>query len=414
MSVFISSTPTTEEDDLKLCKKLLKEDAVNDLNIQLPGFDNIKHFYTNTGRASLYIILKALGISEGDEVIIQSFTCMAVVVPLVWLKIKPIYSDIDLDTYNISLRSIKNRISDKTRAVIVQHTFGIPADIDEIRRYLDEINSKRTKEERVYLIEDCAHCLNIKIDDKYLGSFGDVSFFSFGQDKVVSTTQGGCIISNDENLEKMIEKFYSDIPEMPENMVKYNLRYPRMWSLIKRHYFEPQLISNSNRFSKFTLGKFFILLFRFLGLIKPQASSSDFGSPINDVFKLSNKQKHLLKNQIEKIDKFSKHREECTREYSRFLERDLTGSLIRYPILVDNPSLVKKELQRIRVIAGNWYNYPVIPRGIDLDKVQYQLGSCPNTEYAMEHIINLPTGLDVSNDDLKKITSIVKNHVQNE
>ena len=80
-------------------------------------------------------------------------------------------------------------------------------------------------------------------------------------------------------------------------------------------------------------------------------------------------------------------------------------------MLVNNPDIVKSKLQKIMVIAGNWYNYPVIPRAIDLKKVQYHIGSCPNTEYIMEHIINLPTGVEVKSEDVDNIVSIVKEHL---
>jgi dTDP-4-amino-4,6-dideoxygalactose transaminase len=93
------------------------------------------------------------------------------------------------------------------------------------------------------------------------------------------------------------------------------------------------------------------------------------------------------------------------------LNLDFHGSLIRYPVLVDYPNTVKRKLQQIKVIAGNWYNYPVIPKGIDLDKVEYTIGTCPNTEYVMEHIINLPTGLDVTAKDAEKIVHMVGPHL---
>jgi dTDP-4-amino-4,6-dideoxygalactose transaminase len=411
MSIFISSTPTIEEDDLKLARELLAKEYVKDIEVKLPGFEDRKHFYTNTGRASLYTILKALDISKGDEIIIQSFTCMALVVPLIWLDVKPIYADIDLDTYNMTLDEIKKKISKKSRAVVVQHTFGIPAEVEEIREYIDQKNKEREPDQKIYLIEDCAHCLNIKLGNKYLGSFGDVSFFSFGQDKMVSTTQGGCIVVNNPNIEERMEKEYEKLSEMPESMVKYNLRYPLLWNVIKKTYFFPKFLAKSNRFSKFTVGKFLIILFRFLGLTKEQASKEDFGNPNTDVYRLSLKQKYLLRNQLEKIDRFTEHRKNITAKYSRLLNKDLEGSLMRYPVAVDYPYIVKNKLQKEEVIIGNWYNYPVIPKGIDLKRIQYHLGSCPNTEYIMEHMINLPTGMDVTEKDVERIVDLVKENI---
>ena len=411
MPIFISSIPTIEEDDLKLARKLLKQKDVKSVDIKLPGFEEKKHFFTNTGRASLYVILQALGISENDEVIIQSFTCTALITPLIWLNITPVYTDIEPETYNMSLISLKKRITDKTRAVIVQHTFGIPSELKEIKKYLDILNKQREDNREIYLIEDCAHSLNIKLGNRYLGNFGDVSFFSFGQDKIVSSTQGGCIVCNDENIEEEVDKIYRKIPLMSKKTERYNLTYLLLWNTIKKLYDKPHFISNSKRFSLFTVGKFLVILFRSLGLIKQQASANDFGDPNKDVYKLSNKQKHLLKNQLDKLDRFTKHREIITSEYSKGLELSLEGSLLRYPVLVDNPELVRVKLQKIGVISGNWYNYPVIPKGVDFKKISYHLGSCINTEYMMEHIINLPTGIDVDEIDVQKIVNIVQDFV---
>ncbi|MDD3474925.1 MAG: DegT/DnrJ/EryC1/StrS family aminotransferase [Candidatus Dojkabacteria bacterium] len=408
MPIFISSTPTIEKDDLRLARKLLITKDVPSTDVKLPGFESKKHFFTNTGRASLYIILKALRIRKNKEVIVQSFTCVALVTPLIWLGIKPIYTDIDPETFNMSLESLKKKITDKTRAVIIQHTFGIPSEVVKIKKYLNKIN--KTREKKIYLIEDCAHSLNVKLDDKYLGSFGDVSFFSFGQDKVVSCTQGGCIISNNEEIEERIKRIYRRVHIMYKKDIRYNLRYPILWNIIKKIYDKPKFIYNS-RFSLFTFGKFLVILFRFFGLIKPQASISNFGDPKKDVCKLSYQQKHLLKNQLNKIDVFTDHREKITSQYSKLLELSFKGPLLRYPVLVDNPEYVRLELQKIGVVAGNWYNYPVIPKGIDFKRISYHLGSCINTEYLMEHIINLPTGMDVNDKDVKKISKIVKEHL---
>jgi hypothetical protein len=198
---------------------------------------------------------------------------------------------------------------------------------------------------------------------------------------------------------------------MPDNIVKYNLRYPLLWNFIKKFYFTPKFLAHNSRLSRFTIGKAFVILFRILGLIKQQASVNDFGDPKKDVYKLSLKQKYLLKNQLSKIDRLTEHRINITAKYSRLLDSKLSGPLLRYPVVVDNPHLVRFKLQMIDVIAGNWYNYPVIPRGIDLKRVNYHVGRCVNTEYIMEHMINLPTGIDVSEKDVEEIVNVVKPHL---
>jgi hypothetical protein len=194
---------------------------------------------------------------------------------------------------------------------------------------------------------------------------------------------------------------------MPNSIIKYNLKYPLIWHRIKRLYYKPEFLART----KFTIGKFLILLYRFLGCIKQQASKDNFGNPETDIYKLSIQQKYLLNNQLQKLSKYTKHRNEIVNLYSKDLDLNLEGSLIRYPVIVDDPNLVKSQLQNEHIVIGNWYNNPVIPKGIDLDKLYYRKGSCPNTESITDHIINLPTDIHVSKKIAHQITNIIKPHM---
>ncbi|AKB38023.1 Putative aminotransferase, DegT family [Methanosarcina siciliae C2J] len=100
----------------------------------------------SSGTSALHLALIALGISENDEVILPSYTCVTVPFPILYQKAKPILTDIN-DDFNISAEDIKTKITDKTKAVIVPHMFGYPADMDEIRELCIEND--------LYLIEDC-------------------------------------------------------------------------------------------------------------------------------------------------------------------------------------------------------------------------------------------------------------------
>ena len=86
-----------------------------------------------TGRHALYAILKSLGIGEGDEVIVQGFTCCVVPNAVMYTGAKPVYVDIDRETLNANVEEISSKITDKTRAIIVQHTFGRQSDVEKIK-----------------------------------------------------------------------------------------------------------------------------------------------------------------------------------------------------------------------------------------------------------------------------------------
>ena len=156
----------------------------------------------NSGRSALYALLKSFEIKEGDEVILQAFTCVAVCDAILWCGVKPVFVDIDR-TLNVDPTDLEKKITSETRAIIVQHTFGIPAQIKEI--------SVIAKKHNLILIEDCAHCLGAAVENRKLGTFGDAAFFSFGRDKIVSSVFGGLAIikpnfkTEIKNLKKMHE-----------------------------------------------------------------------------------------------------------------------------------------------------------------------------------------------------------------
>ena len=120
-------------------------------------------------------------IGEGDEVLVQAFTCVAVPNSVLWAQATPVYADIDA-TLNIDPIDVEKKITNRTKAIIVQHTFGIPADMDALVAL--------AKKHNILLIEDCAHSLGATYKGKKVGTFGDAAFFSFGRDKVVSSVFG--------------------------------------------------------------------------------------------------------------------------------------------------------------------------------------------------------------------------------
>ena len=132
-------------------------------------------------------MIKSFDITYGDEVIVQAFTCLAVPEVVIWCGAKPVYLDID-ESLNLDIRLLEKSISSKTRIIIVQHTFGIPAKIDMIKKIAQKHN--------IILIEDCAHSLGAKYNSQKIGTFGDAAFFSFGRDKVISSVFGGLAFIN--------------------------------------------------------------------------------------------------------------------------------------------------------------------------------------------------------------------------
>ena len=151
---------------------------------------------TSSGTSALHLALIALGITDKDEVILPSYTCLAVALPVLYQGALPVLADIGSD-FNISTSDIREKITYKTKAVIVPHMFGYPADLDEIRELCDDKN--------IYLIEDCAQSIGAEYKGEKVGTLGDISIFSFYATKMISTIQGGMVCTNNSEWVRMIK-----------------------------------------------------------------------------------------------------------------------------------------------------------------------------------------------------------------
>lgn len=146
----------------------------------------------SSGTAALDIAIKSLDLNKGDEVIVPAFTIISTLTQIVRQGIKPILIDSDPITWNMNVDKIKEKISKRTRAIMVVHIYGIPTDIKKIIRLAKKYN--------LYVIEDAAEQLGQTYNRKPIGSFGDISTFSFFANKHITTGEGGMIVTNNSKL----------------------------------------------------------------------------------------------------------------------------------------------------------------------------------------------------------------------
>ena len=139
----------------------------------------------------LHLVLKALGIREGDEVIVPSFTWVATANAVCYCGARPVLADIEDSTFNIDVKDVKRKITPRTRAVIAVHLFGLCADINSLRKSLPE---------NIYIIEDAACAVGARYKGSFAGGLGDAAVFSFHPRKIVTTGEGGMITTNNEDL----------------------------------------------------------------------------------------------------------------------------------------------------------------------------------------------------------------------
>jgi len=145
---------------------------------------------TQSGTSAIHISLYELGIKEGDEVIIPALTFVATANPVLYVKAKPIFVDVDIDTWNIDPSLIEESITRNTKAIIPVHLYGNPCNMDEILRIAKKYN--------LYVIEDATESMGAKYKNKYTGTFGDLGCFSFNGNKLITTGGGGMVVGNEE------------------------------------------------------------------------------------------------------------------------------------------------------------------------------------------------------------------------
>lgn len=193
------SKPTIEQDDIRAISEVLNTwqiaqgPTVDKFEKELSEFIGVKGgVATNSGTSAIHLALLALDIKEGDEVIIPSYVCTALLNTINYVHAKPVIADINREDFNISVSDIEKKIDGKTKAIIIPHMFGLAADIEEILNF------------GVPVIEDCAQSIGATYKGKKVGSFGVISIFSFYATKMLATGEGGMAVSNsDELLERM-------------------------------------------------------------------------------------------------------------------------------------------------------------------------------------------------------------------
>ncbi|OXS77037.1 aminotransferase DegT [Lysinibacillus sp. KCTC 33748] len=148
----------------------------------------------SNGTAALEIAVQALGIGAGDEVIIPTFTIISCASAVVKAGATPVFVDCDLDTWNMSVSKIEEKISKKTKAIMVVHIYGLPTDMNSILALAEKYNLK--------IIEDAAEMHGQTYEWKPCGSFGDISIFSFYPNKHITTGEGGMILTDDKQIDE--------------------------------------------------------------------------------------------------------------------------------------------------------------------------------------------------------------------
>lgn len=414
--ISISLSPNTEKDDVKLAFKLLfqpwnwqKGSVEVRLQQEFQRFLGVKYAFSfNSGRSALLAILNALKendlssepLAEQDEVLLQTFTCNAAANPVIWAGLKPVYIDCDEKTFNIDAEDLKRTLRQaqgkKPKVLMVQHTFGLPAEMDEILKICQENN--------LILIEDCAHSLGAEYKGKKLGTFGRASFFSFSRDKVISSVYGGMAVTDDDNLASKIKKYQLEIGYPSNFWIFQQLLHPVLMNW---------LILPTYRL----LGKYLLILFQWFQILskavhwKEKRGMKPYYFPKRMPCALA----ELALNQLKKLERFNNHRREIADFYRKELKNknfelpaDSEQIYLRFTVKHQKAKEIIKRAWRNNLLIGDWYDKVIAPHDTQLDKLKYLPGTCPKAEKLAKETLNLPTHINISKEDAKKIVDFIK------
>lgn len=194
------------------------ERYIKNLEGEIKTYFGIKHaFFVSSGKAALYLILKALKSLSPDksEVLIPAYTCFSVPSAVVKAGLKVSLSDIDISTYDFNYELLKKSINENTLCVVPNHLFGIPSDL--------ELTKNLCGEKGIFVVEDAAQAMGGECRNKKLGTLSDVGFFSLGRGKNITCGSGGIILTDSDSIASAIRKEYESIPapNMVENIIEF-------------------------------------------------------------------------------------------------------------------------------------------------------------------------------------------------
>jgi perosamine synthetase len=363
-----------------------------------------KYQFVDSGRTGMYFILnsfkKVFNWDNKSEILIQGFSC--VVLPnSVWQSgLIPVLVDTEIpnteNQYNFNLQDFEQKITTKTKAMVIQYTFGIVPNMQKIVDLCRKYN--------LVLIEDAAHSLGAKtvIDGQEykIGEIGNAAFFSFGRDKIVSSTIGGMFMVNPKNLiqnpdfkqkipeiQKQID--ISELPKMNQKRVFQSLIYPVLATFFIRPLYHLQI------------GKVILLLSRKLGLFGEIYTENEKNgtNKLETASKYSPKLANILKYQLQEMEEMNNHRRKIAKFYAEKLNLkfDEKNVYMRFPVVLENKKdylKIKQKLRKKGVLIGTWYQSIFLPELDYHQKFNYKQGSLPNIEFLSDsRTLNLPTNI---------------------
>lgn len=335
------------------------------------------------GRVAIYSVLKALGVGEGDEVIVPGYTCVVAVNPVKFLGATPVYVDIEPITYNIDPELIEGKITPRTKLIVAQHTYGYPAEMDAI---MDIANRHGLP-----VLEDSCLAVGSTYKGRKTGTFGLAAVWSGQWNKTFTTGVGGMVTTGDRDLAERIEKLRESEMCRPsfketamlaaQRLVFRAIVYPRTTAMIQS-------------------------VFRWLsdkGLVVGSSATAEYKQQVDYSFfkAMGAGQARAGLREVRRLEANIAHRRRMALLYDELLSENdwpvaqtpdtMDPVLVRYPLRVADKPRAVAEASSAGVELGTWFECPLHQALVSLDVYDYHTGMCPHAERAAAEVVNLPT-----------------------
>lgn len=365
-----------DDKDINAVVEVLKSDyltcgpKIEEVEKKLCRITDAKHAcLVSNGTAALHVALQAIGVGEGDEIITTPLTFAASANCGLYCGAKVVFADVNEETYNINPKSVKEKITDKTKAVVAVDFTGQAVELDELLSICHEKGIK--------LVEDGAHSIGTKYKGRKVGSIADVTTFSFHPVKTVTCGEGGAIMTNDDEIAKRLYLYRSHgITREADLMVR-----------------EPD-------------GPWYY---------------EQIGLGMN--YRMTDMQAALLGSQLDKLEIFSKRRSQIVKIYDEAFSK-VDGLIVQKEIAESDTTrhlyILRLDLNKLKCTRREFFDamnaeniccnvhYIPVYRHPYYEQLGYKKGLCPIAEKIYEGIMSLPLYYSLTDEDVNDVIEAVK------
>jgi perosamine synthetase len=376
---------TIDDDDLELAASLLEHRAawsdpapIAEFERAFAGWNGSRRaFGFASGRVALSAAIDALGLAPGDEVVVPGYTCVVVANAFTNAGVRPIYADIELDTYGLDAQALLAAITPRTKAVVLHHLYGLVS-----RDFQATLDIARAR--GLWVIEDCAQAAGAVHAGVKVGNFGHVGIYSADPSKPFNCVQGGVAVVNDDQVAQRLAAAYGRTTLQSADTVANRLQNVSLNYVLHK---DPQRWWKAD-FAWLRRGDAY-----FYGI--PDAEVAG-GPPADAGHRMSAPIAQLGLNQLKKLDYYNARRRVNAARWADWCQahgfatplvaRASTPTFLRYPVLV-TPEM-KRDLRwayrTLGVVPGTWFVTCLHPAPVRLDHL-------PKATTAVERCINFPT-----------------------